>query len=59
MPFLRSREGGFADSLRRSSRSAAGVYDSVNTSVNVRSRGEDPEMSRSMDEQVSPREDVK
>ena len=27
VPFLRAREGGFADALRRSSRSAAGIYD--------------------------------
>jgi hypothetical protein len=27
VPFLREREGSFADSLRRSSRSALGIYD--------------------------------
>ncbi len=45
VPFLRAREGGFADSLHRSSRSAAGIYDSVD--VEVRSRAADEESSPS------------
>lgn len=62
VPFLRAREGGFADSLRRSSRSAAGVYDNVETQVyeevksevRTRARGEDD----SRMEQASPAGDV-
>jgi hypothetical protein len=42
VPFLRAREGGFADSLRRSSRSAAGIYDRVDVEqIRTRDVGEE------------------
>jgi hypothetical protein len=62
VPFLRAREGGFADSLRRSSRSAAGVYDNVETEVyeqignEVRTRAKGESDTRM--EQASPRGDM-
>lgn len=41
VPFLRAREGGFADALRRSGRSAAGIYDRASAeSGSLRSRSE-------------------
>ncbi|MEO5731177.1 MAG: hypothetical protein ABI134_01385, partial [Byssovorax sp.] len=52
VPFLRAREGGFADSLRRSSRSAAGVYDNVESE---RAPGSAAEMRDSMEGEVHTR----
>ncbi len=52
VPFLRAREGGFADSLRRSSRSAAGVYDNVESERAPRSAAE---MRDSMESEVRTR----
>jgi len=46
IPFLRAREGSFADSILRSSRSAAGIYDSDLSDVralDTRARGEQGE----------------
>jgi hypothetical protein len=54
VPFVRPREGGFADAVVQSSKSAAGIYDRAAKSRSLRSKGQDLGVEETEQTRVEP-----